>query len=327
MTTKSHNAPLACVEEVDPLGPLRQELQRALGPLVCELLADPGVQQVMLNPDGTLWAKHTGHQMEIAGTLPASHADSLIKAVASTLRTPINGLNPIFECELPFSEGSRFEAIIPPVVASPIFSIQKKAARIFSLDDYVDKDMLTEYQRDVIKTAVSSRRNILIAGGTATGKTAFANALIDHMARANPQDRIVIIDNTSELVCSAKNSVLLSTVEHVGMTRLLQATVRLRPDRIVVSGIRDGAALPLLKAWNTDHPGGAATIHAPSACAGLVRLEQLVNESTATPMHPLIAETINLVVAINRTPYFGSRIHEVMYVKGHDGTKYVTELV
>jgi len=170
---------------------------------------------------------------------------------------------------------------------------------------------------------VRHRRNILVVGGTGTGKTTLTNAIIEHMSVVAPQDRLAIIEDTGELQCSAKNAVLMRAVEHVDMTRLLKATMRLRPDRILVGEVRDGAALALLKAWNTGHPGGAATVHANSAPAGLIRLEQLVAEATQAPTQTLIAEAVDLIVSIEKTAQ-GRRINEVVSVEGHDGHHYMT---
>jgi len=145
------------------------------------------------------------------------------------------------------------------------------------------------------------------------------------MAEAAPQDRIAIIEDTGELQCTAENAVQMRAVDHVDMTRLLKATMRLRPDRILVGEVRDGAALALLKAWNTGHPGGAATVHANSAPAGLIRMEQLVAEATPAPMQTLIAEAVDLVVSIAKIAHVGRRIKEVVTVEGHDGTNYITK--
>ena len=126
--------------------------------------------------------------------------------------------------------------------------------------------------------------------------------------------------------CSAqkKNTEFLRSNVKTSMTDLLKATLRLRPDRIHVGEVRDGAALALLKAWNTGHPGGVATIHANSAHAGLIRLEQLISEVTQSPMASLIGEAVNMVVYIEKHKG-GRRIREVMYVKGHNGNRYKCE--
>lgn len=300
---------------------ITEKLKRELGPVVCDFLDDSSVIEIMLNPDGTLWVEKLGAPMEQIGTMPASQAESLMGTVASTLRTQITAGNPILECELPL-DGSRFEALLPPVVAGPTFTIRKKAVKIFTLDDYVEAGIMSQTQCEVIEAAVRHKRNLLVVGGTGTGKTTLTNAIIDFMSKACPQDRLAIIEDTGELQCNAANVVTMRAVDHVDMTRLLKATMRLRPDRILVGEVRDGAALALLKAWNTGHPGGAATVHANSAAAGLIRMEQLVAEATQAPMQALIAEAIDLIVFIEKTGG-GRRVKEVVKVEGHDGVHYV----
>lgn len=298
------------------------KLERELGPLVCELLKDPSVQEIMLNPDGNLWVDRHGEQMKPVGTMSAGQAESLMGTVASTLNTQITAENPILECELPL-DGSRFEALIKPLVAAPTFTIRRKASHIFTLDQYVANGIMTPEQCSIIKKAIAEKKNILVVGGTSSGKTTLTNAIIDYMPICSPHDRLVIIEDTGELQSSAKNIVQLRAVDHVDMTRLLKATLRLRPDRILVGEVRDGAALALLKAWNTGHPGGAATIHANSGYAGLVRLEQLVSEATEASMHKLIAEAVDYVVMIEKTDT-SRRIKEIVEVIGHDGVNYLT---
>jgi type IV secretion system protein TrbB len=300
---------------------VHEKLRRELGSRVCAFLDSPDVVEVMLNPDGTLWVERLGQPMERAGTMSASQAESLMATVASTLRTTITRDNPILECELPI-DGSRFEAMIPPVVSAPVFVIRRRASRVFTLPDYVAAGIMSERQREVIATAVAERRNILVAGGTGSGKTTLTNAIIDHIEQATPHHRLVVIEDTAEIQCTVPNAVLLRATDTVDMLRLLKATMRLRPDRIVVGEVRGPEALALLKAWNTGHPGGVATVHANSAHAGLIRLEQLIAEATPAPMRTLIAEAVDLVVGIARSSG-GRRIQEVLAVERFDGSRYV----
>lgn len=303
-----------------------EKLRRELGPTICGWLSEPSVVEIMLNEDGTLWVERLGTHMENGGHLSASAALSAIGTVASCLNCTITKQDPILECELPL-DGSRFEALVPPVVSAPVFTIRKKAVSIFTLDDYVASSIMSQRQSEIIKEAVVDRQNILIVGGTGTGKTTLTNAIIGHMAEATPEHRIAIIEDTGELQCSAPNKVQLRSVDHVDMTRLLKSTMRLRPDRILVGEVRDGAALALLKAWNTGHPGGAATVHANSAEAGLIRLEQLVAEATQAPMQELIAEAVDLVVYIERHAEYGRRVSNIVRVSGYEHNKYITSPV
>ena len=303
---------------------LAETLRRQLGPLGCQVLQEPGVFELMLNPDGRLWEDRHGFGMKPIGRMTPSAAESFIGTVASTLRGTVTRENPILECELPADApffGGRFEAVIPPAVAAPIFAIRLRASQVFTLADYVEQGVMTPGQRAVIERAVRERQNILVVGGTTTGKTTLANAVLAYMAEVAPEHRLVVIEDTAELRCPAENVVALRATDTVDMQRLLKATMRLRPDRIVVGEVRGGEALALLKAWNTGHPGGLSTAHANDARAGLVRVEQLIAEVSITPMHALIAEAVDLIVSIARTPE-GRRVREVVAVRGFEAGAY-----
>ena len=296
-----------------------ESMKRQLGPL-CPLLTEHGLVELMLNADGTVWADRLGREMSPVGTMQPASAESFIGTVASTLRSTVTRDNPILECELPAYppfEGSRFEALVPPIVSAPVFTIRRKASAVLTLSEYERQGIMSARHRGAIESAVAERRNILVVGGTGTGKTTLANAIIDQMVRVAPQHRLVIIEDTSELQCSAENAVTLRATDTVDMQRLLKATMRLRPDRIIVGEVRGGEALSLLKAWNTGHPGGICTVHANHARAGLQRLEQLIAEVSRAPMRALIAEAVNLIVSIVKVDEIpGRRIDEVVAVRG-----------
>lgn len=305
---------------------LIEKLSRELGSACMNALADATVIEIMLNSDGTLWVERFGEPIVGIGEMSESKAKALLGTIASYLNTTITASNPILECELPI-DGSRFEGLLPPIVSRPSFTIRKKALKVFSLEEYVYNGMLSKQQYQHIKKSIynpkdfhAPKKNILIVGSTGSGKTTLANALIDAMVKQTPEDRLVIIEDTAEIQCLAKNHVLLRTSHHVNMLSLLRATMRLRPDRILVGEVRGAEALDLLKAWNTGHSGGIATVHANSATAGLIRLEQLIAEATPAPMQTLIAEAIDLVVFITKTPQ-GRMVKEIIQVKGFDTTK------
>ncbi len=302
---------------------IRTQIINGLGPEICAMLDDPTVIEIMLNDDGYLWAERLGQDMERFGQREAWQAEALMGIIASTVNDTITRSKPILECEL-LLDGSRFEALIPPVVAKPTFTIRKRAIMVFTLENYVEQGIMTQYQRALIECAVHEKQNIFIVGGTGSGKTTLTNAVIRYMAEACPKDRLVILEDTRELQCVAENKVFLRSGEHADMTRLLKATMRLRPDRILVGEVRDGAALALLKAWNTGHPGGVATGHANNARSGLTRLEQLVGEATLSPAKSLIGEAIDMVICIEKFGG-GRRIEEILKVEGYDGQDYITE--
>ena len=304
---------------------VREKLLRELGPSIREALADPRVIEVVLNPDGKLWVERLGEEMQTVGDMAASNAESLMATIASSLSTTITRERPVLEGELP-TDGSRFEGMIPPVVVRPSFAIRKKASRVFSLEEYVGNGIMTEAQRLAIVEAVKSRRNILVVGGTGTGKTTLLNAIILVISEVSPEHRVVIIEDTVELQCSSKNVVQLRTSDTVTMQGLLRVTMRLRPDRILVGEVRGAEALALLKAWNTGHPGGLATVHANDASAGLLRIKQLIEEGLqggkADP--EVIAEAVGLVVVIKKTSVApGRRVTEMVRVLGYKNGEYV----
>lgn len=295
------------------------------------LLSEPDVIELMLNPDGHLWADRLGSGMTPVGRMSSRAAEAFIATVASTLRTTVTRESPILECELPVTapfDGSRFEGLIPPVVRSPVFTIRRKASAVIALNAYERQGIITASQRAVIEAAVRDRLNVLIVGSTGSGKTTLVNAVLAHLAAVAPDHRLVVIEDTVELQCSTPNAVSLRATDTVSMQRLLKATMRLRPDRIVVGEVRDGSALALLKAWNTGHPGGVCTVHASNAHAGLHRIEQLIAEVSQTPMRALIAEAVNLIVVITKTDTApGRRVSEIVRVIGTNDGLYQLEPV
>lgn len=295
---------------------LRQEeaLKRALGQDILSQLQDDHVIEVMLNPDTSLWIDRLGQGMARVGEVDPIRSMTIVQTVAAMLETVVCDDKPILECELPL-DGSRFEALIPPLVARPTFTIRKKALLVFALADYVSRGIMSVAKKEAIEQAVADRKNILVAGGTGTGKTTLANAVLAEIAAQAGEQRIVIIEDTRELQCHAENVVFLRTADNTDMTRLLRATMRLRPDRIVVGEVRDGSALALLKAWNTGHPGGIGTVHANDAAAALVRVGQLIQEAGVPPAPELIAEAVNIVISIKRTST-GRVVEEVAEVSG-----------
>lgn len=302
---------------------IRKKLIREMGSIIVSLLEDDKVVEIMLNPDGKLWVERIGEKMEHIGEMPANQAESFMATVASTLSTVMDSDNPILECELPL-DGSRFEAVRPPVVKKPTFTIRKKAIKIFTLDDYVSQRIMSEQQKKVITQAVKDRKNILVVGGTGTGKTTLSNAVLHAISVLTPEHRCVIMEDTSELQPNNENIVVMKTNKDVSIIDLLKVTMRLRPDRIIVGEVRGSEALGLLKAWNTGHPGGIATVHANEALAGLTRIEQLVSEASSTPMRDLIAEAIDIVICIKKENG-GRIIKEIISINGYENNQYQYE--
>ena len=274
----------------------RAMLKTAMGPAIAEALSDPAVIEVMVNPDGRLWIDRLGEGRSDAGLrVHPSETERIIRLVASHVRAEVHADNPIVSAELP--SGERFEGVLPPVALAPCFAIRKPAAKIFTLADYVRAQIMVPIQAEALRQAVRERINILVAGGTSSGKTTLANALLAEIA--NCDERVILIEDTRELQCAAADCVALRTRRGVvSLADLVRSTLRLRPDRIIVGEVRGAEALDMLKAWNTGHPGGIATVHANSAHAALYRIEQLVQESVTVIPRRLIAEAIDLVVFI-----------------------------
>ncbi|EKF61577.1 conjugal transfer protein TrbB [Agrobacterium albertimagni AOL15] len=299
---------------------LIRKLREAFGASLCEALGDPEVVEIMLNPDGKLYIETQGAGMAPAGRLDIQRAEILIGIVAHGLGQDVNETKPIVSGELPLG-GHRFEGLLPPAVKGPTFSIRRRTTGHLLLRDYVDTGIMTSLQCQRILHAIRERQNILVCGGTGSGKTTLANAVMLEIQRLFPNDRIVLIEDTIEIDCGNENAVMLRSSDELPVSRLLKSTLRLRPDRIMVGEVRDGAALTLLKAWNTGHPGGFTTLHANDARAALVRLEQLVAEVSRTPMSQVIADAVGLVVSIRRTET-GRRIEEVLSVTGFADGRY-----
>lgn len=295
-------------------------LRTAMGPIITQALEDPEVVEVLLNPDGSLWLDKLGSGRAPVGiSMTPADAERIIRLVAAHVRAEVHASAPILSAELP-ETGERFEGVLPPVVKAPAFAIRKRAVGVIRLDHYVTDNILTEHQAEFLRKAVRARLNILIAGGTSSGKTTMANALLAEMAVTG--DRVIILEDTLELQCSAEDHVPLRTRPGVvSMSELVRSTLRLRPDRIVIGEVRGAEALDLLKAWGTGHPGGVATIHAGSAMGALTRLEQLILEVALTPPRALIAEAVNVIVFIAGRGR-ERRVQEIACVTGFDAHSY-----
>jgi P-type conjugative transfer ATPase TrbB len=272
-------------------------LRTALGAEIAGWLDDASVVEIMLNPDGRLWLDRLTTGLEDTGArLSAEDGERIIRLVAHHVGAEAHAGTPRVSAELP-ETGERFEGVLPPVVYAPAFAIRKPAVAVFSLDDYVAAGVIAKDQAAILRASVAERKNILVAGGTSTGKTTLANALLAEIAKTS--DRIVLIEDTRELQCAAPNLVSLRTKDSVAsLSDLVRSSLRLRPDRIPIGEVRGAEALDLLKAWGTGHPGGIGTIHAGSAIGALRRLDQLIQEAVITVPRALIAETIQIIAVL-----------------------------
>ncbi|NHN93069.1 P-type conjugative transfer ATPase TrbB [Acetobacter sicerae] len=273
-------------------------LRTALGSAIAGHLDDPSIVEVMLNPDGRLWIDRLAGGMEDTGSrIAPADAERIVRLVAHHVGAEVHPGSPRVSAELPGS-GERFEGLVPPVVVAPCFAIRRPAIAVFSLDDYVAGGIMTAAQATFLRRAIAERKNILVAGGTSTGKTTLVNALLAEIAQTG--DRVVLIEDTRELQCAAPNLVALRTRDGAAsLSDLVRSSLRLRPDRIPIGEVRGAEALDLLKAWGTGHPGGVGTLHAGSAIGALRRLEQLIQEAVVTVPRALIAETIDVIAVLS----------------------------
>lgn len=280
-----------------------------LGPTIREALDCPTVVEVMVNECGRVRLDTIDRgRIETAYRMSSESAEAIIRLVAHHIGETVGQDHPLIAGTIPLT-GERFQGVLPPLTKAPTFTIRKRPETIFRLDDYVAKGVITGVQADLLRHAVADHRNILVSGGTSSGKTTLLNALLAEPAITD--DRVVLIEDTRELQCAAADQV--------------QTTLRLRPDRIVVGEIRDGAgALEMLKAWNTGHDGGPGTLHANSGIDALYRLEDLLSEVAAHVPHRLIGTAVDLVVHISRTSQ-GRRIREILAVQGFEADRYLTQ--
>jgi len=293
-------------------------LRTALGADVAAWLEDPAVVEVMLNPDGRLWVDRLSEGLADTGEeLSVADGERIVRLVAHHVGAEVHAGAPRVSAELPGTR-ERFEGLLPPVVAAPVFAIRKPAVAVFTLEDYVRAEIMPDDAAAALCDAITSRANILVAGGTSTGKTTLTNALLAEVAKSS--DRVVLIEDTRELQCLTPNLVALRTKDGVAsLSDLVRSSLRLRPDRIPIGEVRGAEALDLLKAWGTGHPGGIGTIHAGSALGALRRLEQLIQEAVITVPRAMIAETIDLIAVLSGR---GSarRLSELARVEGLDAT-------
>jgi P-type conjugative transfer ATPase TrbB len=299
-------------------------LARALGPVALQGIADPDVTEVYVNPSGALFLDcRSRGRVETGTSLPADQVLRFLNLVASSRSTLLTAARPQLQAELPHAvfNGARLQGFVPPLTAGPTFNIRKPPSIVYTLDDYVAAGILTPSYRQALAAAVAERKNILIAGGTGSGKTTLANAVLHQIATVHPHDRIVILEDTVELQCAARDCVALRTTESLTLKDLVKGALRTSPDRIIVGEVRDEAALDLCDAWETGHPGGCGTLHAENALGALLRLDRLAQRNNVGPQPDLVASAIDLI-AIIAGGSRGRRVTQLAEVDGYDGRSF-----
>ena len=306
---------------------LRQKLE-----IIQPFLDDESVTDIMLNPDGKIWIDRlTEGITETDVAIEPSQAMLIIGAVADFNGKTANADNSILHGVLP--DGERFEAVIPPSTPDfPTWTIRCPRSASFLLSDYVATGRMPEYVADYIRKAVAQKKNIIVSGGTGSGKTTLTNAILSELNLSSPDERILVMEDTREINIDMKDKVFFTANEKQTMTNLLAASLRYRPDRIILGEIRGAEALDLLKSWNTGHPGGISTVHANSAHSALARFETLLLEANGNLninfIRSLVGDAVDCVIHIQREKKFGPQLSEVIEVKTIDNHgNYVTETV
>lgn len=285
--------------------------------LVQLILNDPLLIEIMINPDGRVWIERQGEPMIHVGYKSPTEIELALGTIAASMDRVINRASPIIEGELPIGN-CRVQGMLPPLVSGPAMTIRVPAKHIYTLDQYVTAGIVTDRAADYLRGAVAERKNILIVGGTQSGKTTLANALIHEI---DPADRCVLIEDTRELQCRVANFVQMHTSVEFDLRKLVRSTMRMRPDRIIIGEVRGAEALELLKAWNTGHPGGITTMHANDNRQALWKLDTFVAEAGVPPQRELIGQAIQLAVFIQKTPT-SRRIAEMHIVNGYNGADF-----
>ena len=316
------------IETAEQLKRLDAKLKREFGPFIVKALENPHTQDICVNSDGRVWIQETGKRLyDTEEDIAPENLTAALGTIAAMNGMELNESNSILECSLPL-DGSRVEGTVPPTTPDgPSMAIRKHASAIFPLSRYVEEGRIPLEGAEYLRGAIRDARNILVAGGTRSGKTTFVNALIRELLEIAPQDRLLLIEDTLELQCATKNKERFVSSDDVSMQKLLKTAMRYRPDRIIIGEVRGKEALDLLKSWNTGHPGGFATVHANDALAALIRLEHLVMEASAVPMPSLIAEAVNVVVYMMEFGRLGRRVTEIIEVTGYKEGEYRYERV
>ena len=305
---------------------LYEKLYDDLGQRIHACLQNKDVHEVMLNPDGQLWTDSPTQGFVKIGNLLPSQAFAIIHSLAGIHDLVVDQYNPQLEADLPFFktiQGERFTAQVPPIVAGPCFTIRKKSPIVFSLDDYVNSERLTTKQADALKQLVQQRKNILVCGGPGSGKTTVTNALILEAVKSDENQRILLLEDVSELQCKASNVVAMLTSDNVKLTGLLRSAMRMRPDRILIGEVRGAEALDMLKAWNTGCPGGICTVHANGAMEAIQRIMDLAMEAGLTvPPVQLVLHTLHAVVSVKRNGNEKGFIDDILTVETYKNGKF-----
>lgn len=283
---------------------------------ILEVIRDQKTTEVILNPYRNEDGSYEGHILverhgdglcnltkDIEGRLEivkmsATKAETIMSVLASITGKFIHNKSPYLECQIP-KYGHRFTGVIPPASNFPAFCIRKHSPLVYTLDDFVSQGVMSLTSKETIVSWIKRKFNILIAGGTGSGKTTLANAILHEISQIFPQSRVLIIEDVPELKFNTSRSIAFSIGEFFSMYEALRTTLRFKPERIVMGEVRGAEAYTLLKAWNTGHPGGLATIHANGVEEALYRFESCVSDHAGARVNRQeIGFTINGIISI-----------------------------
>jgi type IV secretion system protein VirB11 len=261
-------------------------------------LDDPAVTDIFIGGTGEIILKVFGKGKVFTGRLVSpSKTRGLILSAAALLDKPLDPVGgvPKLEAVIPHPFNARLTGLLPPWVASPELAVRKPPKQIFPLEDYVEKGRLTQSRYELLGLFIKERKNILIGGGTGSGKSTFANAVLQRMVQLTPDDRFYIVEDAPELQCQARDKTQIE-VHPKHAAEAVRTALRWTPDRIIFGEVRYGeVANELLKAWNTGHSGNLTTIHADSRASMLPRFEDLLREEIKGAI-PNVSQTIHLCV-------------------------------
>jgi type IV secretion system protein VirB11 len=300
-------------------------LRSAMGGALTAMLDDPAVTEISINSDGSVWVDRVGSgrrdSRELVG---AEDTFRILSIVADAKGESIGDSNPSFDAILP-GYGYRFIGTLPPLTPGPSLTIRKKPNRVISLEEYQKAGVMSGAERELLTKACLDRQNIIIAGGTGSGKTTLANALLQVMASTG--HRIVTIEDTPELQNCAQDQESMFCVPGVRtMQDCLRAALRMHPDRLIFGEVRGSEVRDMLMAWNTGHRGGLCTIHADAALDALYRIEEMLETiPNYQPRPRQIARAIQVIVFIDTTADrdrypAGRYVSEIVQLAGHTET-------
>ena len=288
---------------------------------ILPMLKDDKIFEIYINADGKVWTDSFEGRKCTGIEMTAAQIKQIILNVAALTNQLVTDEKPALDAEIPQNEyfdKCRFEGNLPSIVMSPTLNIRKHPKKIFTLEDYVAQEILTENQREIILRAIQDKKNIIAAGGTKSGKTTLLNAILAEISKLN--DRVILIEDTPELQCTAADCVSMRTLRTFTMSDCLRSVLRMTPDRIVVGEVRGGEALALLDAWSTGHGGGCSTVHSNSAKDTLLRLENMTARVSQNPQQATIGQAVNLIVYLK---YTGNRriVEDILEVEGYDAAR------